>query len=274
MQHPKYIPLTLLTFLGLAGLGSAKAGVIAIPPPGPARVAKADAVIVGKVEGLEPADVKAGTAMFRIAVVKVEDAIRGAKDAKTLRIAFTPPVKQNPMVFVSGPRPIQLTVGQGGLFILKKHATENFYTIGGIVGYYINSEKNANFAKEVASAKAAAAITADPKSSLKSKDAGERLLAAAVLLFDYRTYRGPKSTEEPIDADVSKQIMQVIADGDWKSGFDFMSLQPHPQQLFQLLGVGAKDGFVIPNGGNYQTAAQAWVRANSQKYRVKRFVAN
>src|SRR5579862_8303890 len=66
------------------------AGMIPLPPPGPARVANADADIVGKVEAIEPQDIKAGTATYRIAIVRVTDGIRGIKAEKTLRIGFEP----------------------------------------------------------------------------------------------------------------------------------------------------------------------------------------
>src|ERR1043165_2037923 len=117
--------LTLLC-LSLSAV-SAQAGVIAMPPPGPARIAKADAVIVGKVEAIEPMDIKAGNANYRIAVVRITDGLRGVKDEKTLRIGFIPIEKPKPNVFISGARPVQLAAGQEGLFILKKQPQEKFY---------------------------------------------------------------------------------------------------------------------------------------------------
>src|SRR5437764_33548 len=118
---------------------SAHAGVIAIPPAGPNRIAKADAVIVGKVDAIEPQDVKMGNATYRIAVVRIEQTIRGVKEAKTLRIGFTPPPPpppdgKGPIVISSGPRPIQLKVGQESLFLLTKLPKESVYVIGGIMG--------------------------------------------------------------------------------------------------------------------------------------------
>jgi hypothetical protein len=256
---------------------AAQGGMIAMPPPGPARVANTDAVVVGKVESIEPQDIKAGLTTYRIAIVRINDGIRGAKDEKTVRIGFIPIAKpvvgKGPFVVTSGARPIQLDVGQEGLFLLTKQAKDNFYTIGGVVGYYINSDKNKDFEKEVLAAKAAVKVMDNPQGSLKSKDADERLLAAAILIDRARTYRGPNSKQEPIDAAESKLILQVLADSDWQTPYNFSSLRPIPGQLFQRLNVTAKDGFVPPPGGNYQAAAQAWVRDNAQKYRIQRFVA-
>ena len=257
----------------------AQGGVIAIPPPGPARVANADAVLVGKVESIEPQDVKVGLTTYRIAIVRINDGVRGVKKEKTLRVGFTPIVEpkndgKGPFVITSGARPVQLDVGQEGLFILTKHAKENFYTIGGVIGYYLNSDKNKDFEKEVLAAKAAVKVMEDLQGSLKSKDADERLLAAAILIDRARTYRGPNSKQEPIDAAESKQILQVLADGDWQTPYNFSSLRPIPGHLFQRLNVNAKDGFTPPAGGNYQAAAQTWVRDNAQTYRIQRFVAS
>jgi hypothetical protein len=108
---------------------------------------------------------------------------------------------------------------------------------------------------------------------LKAKNADERLLAAAILVEKYRSSPGPNPKQEPIDADESKQILQVIADADWTAQWNFSSLRPIAGQLFQRLGVSKNDGFAPPPGGNYQAAAQAWLRENAHKYRIQRFVA-
>jgi hypothetical protein len=257
--------------------GAASAGVIALPPPGPARVANSNMVLVGKVESLEPQDVKVGTINYRIAVVKITDGIKGVKEGtKTVRIGFEPiekPDGKGPIVIRTGARPVQLEAGQGGLFLLRKHDKQDFYVIGGVVGYYVNSDKNKDFDAEVKAAKAATKVVDNPLAALKSKDAEERLLAAAILVDKHRTYRGPKSREEPIAADESKLILKAMADGEWKDQPNYMSLRANPMQLFQRLGVGKNDGFVIEAGNNYQQAARAWLTRNADTYRIQRFVA-
>jgi hypothetical protein len=258
--------------LSIAIVPAAHAGVIAMPPPGPARVANSDIVVVGKVESLEPQDVKVGTTNYRIAVVKIEDGIRGIKaGTKTLRVGFIPVEKPKPMVIVTGGRPVQLEAGQGGLFLLKKHEKEDFYTIPGVVGYYVNNDKNKEFDKEVQVAKAASKVVANPQAGLKAKDAEERLLAASILVEKYRAYRGPKALQEAIDAEESKLILQAMADADWQAQGNFASLRPNPTQLFQRLGVSKNDGFVVQAGANYQEAIRAWLRDNAGKYRIQRF---
>src|SRR5262245_5282961 len=66
--------------IALVAAPTAGAGGIAMPPPGAARVANADAVLVGKVVSIEPQDVKVGNTNYRIAVVQIDDAIKGTKE--------------------------------------------------------------------------------------------------------------------------------------------------------------------------------------------------
>ena len=276
MLRCKFWLAALVTSLAVPS--TARAGVIAMPPPGPARIANADVVVVGKVEGIEPQDVKVGTATYRIAVVKISQGLRGVKDEKTIRVGFTPlpkPAKDGPLVITSGPRPIQFEVGQEGLLLLTKQGKEKFYTLPGPVGYYVGSEKNPNFENEVKAIKGFAAAIADPQKALKSKDAGERLVAASLLIDKYRSFRGPGKVKlEPIDAEESKLIMETLADADWKAQLDFASFRPSASALFQQLGVTAKDGFTVPAGANYQEVAQRWVQGNVQKYRIQRLVSD
>jgi hypothetical protein len=267
------VPLVLLS------AAIAHAGVIPLPPPAATRIAKADAVIVGKVEALEPQDVMVGKVAYRIAVVKINDGIKGIKTEKTLRIGFVPePMPKDdkgPRIIRTGARPVQLTAGQEGLFILKKQDKEDFYTIGGVVGYYINSDKNDGFAKEVQVAKTVLKVSENPLTHLKAKDADERLLAASVLIEKYRAFQGKDSKQMPIDAEESKLIMQAMAEADWKTPANYMSLRPNPMRLFQRLGVTAKDGFITPPAsGDYGSAVQTWVRDNAEKYRIQRYVAS
>ncbi len=257
----------------LLSVPAARAGTLPMPPAGPVRVASADVVIVGNVEALEPQDVKVGTTTYRVAVVKVRQSVLGAKDAKTLRIAFTPVEKPPPGVFVSGARPVQLEPGQRGIFVLAKHAAENFHVLGGPVGYFIREDGNPDFDKEVQAAKLAAKVGVNPLESLKGKDADERSLAAAILVDRYRTSLGPNSKQEPIDASESKLILKTLAEADWKTSVNFASLRLDPFTIFQRLGVGPKEGFRPRMDMNLYAAARDWLAANADTFRVQRYVA-
>src|SRR5438874_1646650 len=83
MNFKKLAGLSCL--IALSAVATAKALMIA-PPPGPQRVAMADAVVVGKVTSIEaktvmatrfPGDKEKGE--YTIAVVKIEETLAGAK---------------------------------------------------------------------------------------------------------------------------------------------------------------------------------------------------
>jgi hypothetical protein len=262
--------LACLTVWGCATL--ARAMLIA-PQPGPNRVLNSDVVIVGKVTALEPEDKMVDNVTYRIAVLQVDKALRGAKDDKTVRVGFIP-LQQGKVGPIFKNRNLQLQVGMEGLFLLAKHPKEKFYTVGGPIGYYISSQNNANFEKDVQMIKTITKVMDDPQTALKSKEADERLLAVSVLVEKYRTFKGPgQPKQEAIDAAESKQILQALADADWQVPVALGSLRPSPGQIFGRLGINQKDGFMVPPGANYQTAAQAWLRDNAEKYRIQRFVA-
>jgi hypothetical protein len=262
--------------LALALVASSALALAIAPPPGPARIASSDAVIVGKVVGIEPQDVKVDTVTYRIAVVQVEEAIRGAKDSKSVRIGFVPaptgPAK-GPIIR-PGARGVQLQVGNEGIFLLTKRAKENFYFFGGPFGYFLSSETK-GFPKEVAAVKGIARVATDPEAALKSKDAEDRLIAAAVLIERYRTYRGSgKPRAEPVDTGLSKQILLALADADWNTAHDAGMFRPNPVNLFYRLGVTQADGWSPPKGDNPAPSMQSWLRDHAEKFRIQRFVSD
>jgi hypothetical protein len=231
-------------------------------------------VVVGKVDGLEPQDVKVGDLMYRIATVKVNDGIKGVKgDVKTIRVGFIHTDAKPPKIRPGLPRPVQLEAGQEGLFLLSKHGSEDFYTIGGPVGFFFDSKTFKDLDKEVQAAKAAVKVLDKPAEALKAKDIDERVIAAAILIEKYRGFAGPKQKQEPIDADESKLILQTLIDADWQTSNNFTSLRVSPTQLFQRLGVNQADGFMVAPGNDFSTVAKNWLRENAGKYRIQRNVA-
>jgi len=89
--------------IGLAlPVGTALA-LIAIMPMGPNQVANADAIFIGKVMEIEPAEVEAKafpgakvTVKYKVAVVKISEGIHGVKDQKSVRVGFQVPVAPKP----------------------------------------------------------------------------------------------------------------------------------------------------------------------------------
>lgn len=271
--------LLALSALLVVPLGFAQALRVA-PPPGPIRIVNSEAVFVGRVTELEPIDVEAkrfpgakDTVKWRIAVVKINQGIRGVKDEKTIRVGFIPFVAPKPgqPIVSGGGRSPQLTVGQDGLFMINKHADGKFY-VAPDYGYFVPSQDQ-KFAEEVKTAKKVVTILADMKTALKSNDAGDRLLAAAIAVGKYRTQKPPfPNAEEPIDVAESKLILNAIVSAKWgpvRFG------ETNPQMLFFQLGVTEKDGWKAPritkSPEDLRIAVQAWMRDHPD-YRIKRFV--
>jgi hypothetical protein len=264
----------------LAAVVPARALVIA-PPPGPVRAAKAEVIVVGRIIAIEEKDVSAPqfpkapqNVNYRIAVVSVGEAIKGAKDAKTIRLGFIPPPQAGkgkpPFIRPGiGRFNVSFTVGQDGMFFLTKHHKENFYTAP-MYFDFVNGE-NPNFKNEVRQAKLAVKIGNNPQAALKSKDNEERFFAAAMLIDKYRPFVGPQAKTEAIDAAESKLILTALLGADWKQGGPGFG-QFHPFNLFNRLG--PKEGWIQPQGNidNIYDAAKEWLRKNADSYRIQRII--
>jgi hypothetical protein len=268
----------LAGLLGLVVLASAARGqaMMVAPPPIPQRVASADAVVVGKVTGFADKTVTAvrfpgGTdkVNYQIALVKVEDALFGPKDAETVRVGFLPPAPPGP----PGPRrpPIRrypqanLMLNQEACLFLTKHPDGDFYVL---TAYYdvLNKAGNPAFEKEIEEVRRCAKLLADPKAGLASANKDDRALTAVMLV----TGKPPK--EEPIPAARSKAILRVLADADWTIR-NPRQAQASPQAMFNRLGLTGKDGWVPPrDASRYAGVAKQWLKAHSDTYRIRRFV--
>lgn len=278
-----YILAALMVLIGGAAVLHARAIADAMPmqPPGPARLAKADAVVIGRVVAHEPKDIQiapapgAGNVTYRVAVVNVSEALRGAKDAKSVRIAFIPRGDKEPIRPRPGFGAPQLNTGMEGMFFLTKHhAEKDLYVVQGPFDVVVKGENDRGFEKEVGEAKRAAKVLAKPMDSLKSKDAEERFLTASLLVAQYRNARGNAKTEA-IPAEESKLILQAILDGKWNPQGRFGG--EDAWQVFNALGVTEKDGWKLPpnarNITDFHDAAKAWLRKNVDSYRIQRFVS-
>jgi hypothetical protein len=254
-------------------IGFAAAGVLVAPPPIPVRIANSEVVFVGKVVALEPVDVDAKafpaakeTTKYTIGVVNVSKVMSGLKDEKMVRVGFIARTKPGPIGLFNP----KLTVGQEGLFMISKHIEGKFYQAP-MNGYFISSQQK-TFEDDIKLANKSLAILADTKSALKSKDADERLMAAAMVIAKYRTHKpGVTIKEEPIDPAESKLILSAISDTKW-GPVRFGEL--NPQQVFFQLGVGPKDGWKAPTKitpDDMRNAVQAWIQ-NHPDYRIRRFV--
>ena len=270
---------TLVGSAGVLVLASAAHALIA-PPRVQPRVIHSDAVLIGRVVGIESQDVAApptpaakAPTPFRIAVVRVSEALRGVQGQEVVRVGFRPPPEQG------GPRgpvaAVQLKPGQQGLFMLVKHHGGDFYTLA-VPNSFVNSEHAALYEKEVGAVRLLLKFIDDAPKALKSPDAKDRFLAATVQIHRYRTpprNAVGKVREEPIDAAESKLILEGLAGADWDEAMRNAHM-PNPHTLFQDL---RPTGFVRPRRGTQEDvsrAMQTWLRENAETFRIKRYVAD
>jgi hypothetical protein len=264
----------------LAAARPAAALVVKPPPPLAERVALADCIVVGKLIGLERKEVVAlpyrtarRKVAYRVAVLKVADAIKGAAGQKTLRVGFTapPPRVEGDSIRPVGPRlgPV-FTVGQNGLFFLKRHFKENLFTAPMYWGFL--ARKNLNFRQEVALTRFAVRHGKNLVAELEARDPAERFNAAALLLQRYRTTQGVAGKTELIGARESRLILAALATADWNQ-----PSQVSPWNLFNQLGLTAKDGWAYPAGArtreDYHRAARAWLKKHGRGYRIRRIAS-
>jgi hypothetical protein len=259
-----------------ASVVPARALVVAPPPPGPQRLAKVDCIVVGRIIAIEGKDIQVlpEKTDYRIAVISVTEAIKRTSE-KTLRLGFIAPAVNQPGGGLIR-RPIRryspiFEVGQDGLFFLTKHAKGPFYTAP--MYYDFVSSQNGNFAHEVKQTRLILKWGNNPATGLRSRDAGERFIAASILIGQYRQPMGPVTKTEPINAQESKLILHALREADWKQNQG----PSNPWNMFLRLGLTNKDGWEFPKGPNLQQedfhrAAQKWLSEHADSYRIQRLV--
>jgi hypothetical protein len=281
MRRDRFGVVALLTCgAALASLALAEARVAA-PPPLLQRVAIADCVLVGRVTAIEDKDVEAaepggGKTMLRVARVEVLQGLHEAKGLKSIRVGFPPPPPGGEgRPGRGGYGPPNLGSGKEYLLLLSRHAAEPTYRV---MQAFDAVEKidSAAFDGETKTVRRATQVLSGPKEALQAKNADDRLLAAALLIWRYRTGRPGAVKTEPIDAEESKLILKALREADWKKFLP--ELRTSALVLFQQLGLTAKDGWTPPKVvKNYQeeftAAAQDWLKRNAPTYRIQRFVA-
>jgi hypothetical protein len=275
----RFLRLSAFVLAACLGAGPARADMAAPPPPAQ-RAAAAQMVVIGKVVSIEdktvtakryPGDADKGE--YKIAVVKIDDAVLGAKGLTHVRVGFIP-ATVNPNVKIRRPLPVQLNKDDEVILFLQPHFEANFQ----IATYYYDGVfKKADekeFAKVAEEVKRVGRLLSDPQACLTAKDAAERFEAAALLIARYRRngLLTPTMKEEPIDAKESKLILEALAGADWGKGegrWDRVT----PAAAFAALNLTPKDGWTPPqNFSKFPEAAKKWLRENAGMYRVKKWV--
>jgi tetratricopeptide (TPR) repeat protein len=260
----------LLSVILLGPVATARAGIPTPEPPIPQRVALADAVVVGRVAGIEEAPVQAFPVLkvrggarvsFRMAQVRIDRVLLGRAGPERLRVGVGP-----------GQFMPALAEGQTGCFFLHQHPEEPFYVLS--AGSDFIDSRREEYGQVVDLAGRCSGLLADTDEGLRSPDGEDRLLTAALLIFRFRTaryaYSGAPRTE-PIDAELSRRILAVLGDGSFS---DKAAREPTGRlTLFLRLDLTEADGWTPPRHlPGVPAAAEKWLADHAGTYRIRRFV--
>jgi hypothetical protein len=266
------IPLVLIALPALLVPSPARADTIITPAPIPDRVARATAIVVGKVTAFGDRTVAANPYApagpkvdHQIAHVEVQSVLLGDAKVKQVRVGFIP----------AGPRReafLNLKLDEEACYFLTPHPEEPFFFLP---MYYDRHLKKGNkdFDKDVALVKRCVKLLADPDASLKSREAEDRFLTAAMLVVRYRTRPpGDNVKTELVSAEQSKRILEALAEAKW-DGRESDGEMAAPALFFRL-GLTEKDGWKTPpNETKVPSAAKQWIKDHAGTYRIQRCVA-
>lgn len=299
-----------MTVLGQVGITEAKALRIAAPPKPAMQAVQADLVVIGKISEIEKETVDASAfkgapkeqkITYKIAVLKVEDPLVGARGLTQIRVGFqadaapaAPAPGDQPQIAIARPirpgfGPVALTAGMEGVFLLSPHHDGDFYLLVNNSAPLL--KKDGEYAKELETIKKIAGAIDEPLAALKSKDKADRALAAHTLLMRYRGRPiNGKVTEEAIPAEENKLIVQIIAELPWTPEANDFN-KPSRSALWHFLGaeqLGFKPPvFKQPEPGvpvtsqdlsnnfnkQWEETTTAFLKANAEKIKIKKLVA-
>jgi hypothetical protein len=232
-----------------------------------------------------------------VALVKVQENLIGAENITHLKIAFVPqevapppPIarpfrpKDQEIVQRTTAYPVDLREGEEFLFFLVKHP-------GGL--YFMMLYPDLPIVvkgrdKEIYQAKEVAAILAKPMVALKSDKPEVRVRAAAVLVMKFRSrpYFAEQVDQVPIDAEMSRLILQALAEADWR---EKANVDLDVANAVADLELGPRDGWKHgsvafappspdrPSLNSLRLALHKsfveWLKGPGKNYRIKKFVA-
>ena len=299
--------------LGLSSEAFALRVAIQVVQPQQAA-AKADIVIIGKIVEIEKEpsvalNVPKGTTMnYRIAVLKIEEAIGGAKGLTQVRVGFseTPKIATeaqpaNPAPVPNGvplqnARPLQfnripppfnppivLMKDQEGMFFLRKHHSGDFLVPMAFTQVVAKTQED--FKKQVESVKKIRTIVASPTESLQAKDKKDRELAACTLVGLYANpslgfgQEVVSPTPQLVSLEESKLILDALAGMEWGT-FDaenqiglqnvWYSLNPMQYGWKQPMFQGAVQQADV--NAKMTESVREFLKENAGKIRLKKLV--
>jgi hypothetical protein len=272
MRRTLLVGLASLSLLSFAA--SSAVGKIVVRTPNHLRLVSAKAVVVGKVTAIEDRTIKAPRwvgdtemAEYHIAVVKIDEALLGAKGLTHIKVAFLP---DGPGSRGDAGRKMNLATGAEVCLLLWPHTTAPYYQPHD--SFDVLHKTSPDFAQQVETfRKVGKALTA-PMAGLKAKTAEERYLTAAMLVYRYglqNSFKGRRKLEA-IPAEESKLILEALAGADWG---EVPGRNVHPENVFTWLHPTARDGWTPPaDFRKEREAMKRWCKGNAGKFRVQRYV--
>ena len=269
---------------------------IAMPRLNPVQgFVQADVVVRGKVksvekEAVEVAQSNAANApklQYSVAVLDIQDTIKGAGNLTQIRVGVPMIITPNPALPIINAnirvRPVgnqaqPLATGQEGCFFLQKHPAADFFVP--VPFCPTIDAKATDFKQQLASVMRAKAVLEAPVNALKVEDKKTRYANLQLLLDGYRngrTFGGARQFKlVELPAEESKLMMKLIAELPPSTPDPDINLSV--MAMFQYLNPLATEGWTAPKpvaGADYQKAfgeaLKAWVGDHADTYRVKRF---
>jgi hypothetical protein len=235
------------------------------PAPIAERVAVAHTVILGTVTSIEDKGVVHDGIEYKLAVVKVNEAFRGAKGLTHMRVAFLPATRF-PVNSIQKDTDV--------LLFLSPAKGQTFFKTR--MYYDVVNKTSPRWAREVEQTRACAQALENADRLLKEGKPEERSLAAAMLLLQYRSQKGATKVGDAVDATQSKAILLTLADSDWaRQDPDSPLGTMAGRNLFNLLSLTRADGWNPPEDfEKFDGAAKKWLKDNADKFTLKKLVLN
>ncbi len=206
----------------------------------------ANVIVVGKVVKLEtdmeehPQFPGQAKVPYRVAEVKIEQTMLGAKGLTKVRIGF--PANAGGGYGYYGDEQLGIDIRGGGFipanqmaleadqegcFVLERHPSGDFYVAVGFTRASLLNKKDANYAEELKKIEATAKVIKDPETALKAEKPEQVDEALSILGERFRNPNRPGMNREvALDKDTSKVLMQGMAK------VSFEQRQVHLQKFF------------------------------------------
>jgi hypothetical protein len=239
MYPARTAPRLLSIAISLVIVSSAPGG-FGLGPPRPSVIAMtADVVVIGKVIEIEPEAVEAVPHGYRppapkgefdkpripkipykIAVLKIEEPLVGAKGLTQLRVGYVDGPAAAKVVPTARAGHIGLSAGEAGCYFLVRHSSGDFYVPQQGFGVAPLLKSRADYDAELARIRVVVKAIDDPVAALKAKTVEDRFIAAQTILT--RNARvvpkhdaGGKPETDNFPAEENKLILDLLLELPW-----------------------------------------------------------